>query len=272
MKRNHLWVTAIATVAFIFSLAACKKDSRLDPSISETIQPDSSKVYMPIKLVGSNITTIYDYAPYNAGILNSITKKEYTHGLTVSDSSYSVLYNDLNQPQHFSAFVNGVGISITQYSLNANDEVIRGDVYNVKPENYGAWGDIYVPTTLKSYYTLTYNNSKQLTRVSYFHADGQKDYDEFFEYTSEGNISAIHSPGTTNLEYDDFNGIGKSVKNAHLFYIEARDSLLFFIKNNPTKLNETSRTYKYNIDKYPVGMTVKHPDGNNEFKILYRLK
>lgn len=267
MKRIHLWVTAIVAVSII-SLAACKKDPKAAAATPVLMQPDPTKVYMPHKIKGSNFTTTYTYSGENADILYWVTKS-YNFGDTV----YSIFYDDLYQPQHFATSLNGVLISQTQYSLNANGEVIRGDVYNVKVDGYDDWyGDLYGLATLKSYYTLTYNSSGQLSQVSYYHANGQKDYDEFFEYTPDGNIIGTHSAGNSNLEYDNFNGIGKSVKNAHLFYIEGRDPLLFYTRNNPTKLNQTFRSYKYNVDKYPVEMSVMQPGGTRIFKIEYRLK
>lgn len=269
MKNNHLWLIGIVAVALI-NMAACKKDARLDTSIPGTIQPDSSKVYIPVSINGSDVTTIFTYEANNSDILNSITRQY--NDSDPSDTSYTILYNTLNQPLNISCFVNGVGITLTEYILDANGKVIRGNVYYVTTESHGVWGDMYVPTTLKSYYTLTYNNSNQLTQVSYFHADGQKNYDEFFEYTSEGNISGILSSGKINLEYDNFNGIGKSVKNAHLFYVEGRNSLLFYNRNNPVKLNEISCTYKYNVDKFPVEIAIISPDTTLVYAIEYDVK
>jgi hypothetical protein len=262
MKIDYLWFTAVAAVT-IFCLIGCKKDKQ-QPFVGAADQPDSSKIYLPIKISGSNVTTSYSYLD-TSGIIWQFTKKS-----SNSDTSCTISYSSyLPESLYFS--VNGVGVSQTQYTLNANGQVIRGDVFGVEPAKMGDW-DYYEPTTLMSYYTLTYNTSGQLSHVSYYHTDGQKDHDLLFEYTAEGNISGMHSSGDMNLEYDNFNGIGKSVKNAHLFYIEGRDQLLFYTRNNPVKLNAASRTYKYNLDKYPVEMAYKQPDGTSAFKIQYRLK
>ena len=263
MKTNYVWFTAIVAVA-IFCLFGCKKDKQ-QPISTVSDQPDSSKIYLPVQINGSDVTTNYSYLD-TSGIIWLLTKKSPS-----SDTSCVISYTSY-QPESFYFGVNGVRVSQTNYTLGTNGEVIRGDVYNVKVESSDDWGDNYVTTTLKAYYTLTYTTSGQLTEVSYFHADGQKDHDLFFEYSAEGNISGIHSSGNMNLEYDNFNGIGKSVKNAHLYYIEGVDQLLFYTRNNPVKLNAASRTYKYNIDKYPVEMARRQPDGTSVFKIKYHSK
>ena len=264
MITRSLWSIAIVA-GTIFCLIGCKKDKQQLFAGPAADQPDSSKIYLPVQIKGSNVTTSYSYLD-TSGIIWLLTKKSPS-----SDTTCVISYTSY-QPESFYFGANGVRVSQTKYTLGTYGEVIRGDVYNVKVESSDDWGDNYVTTTLKSYYTLTYNTSGQLTQVSYFHTDGQKDHDVFFEYTSEGNIRVIHSTGNMNLEYDNFKGIGKSVKNAYLFYIEGVDQLLFHARNNPVKLNSDSRTYKYNIDKYPVEMALKQPDGTSVFKIQYRLK
>ena len=254
--KHSLWVIAMVVVAIC--LAACKKDKT--PVISDSPQPDTSRKYYPMQIKSSNVYINYTYGWGELPGLSSV-QKVYDN----LDTMYAIYYNDLDQPISFSSFTNGIRLTETQYTLNVGGDVIRGDVYNVKMYDRGH----YTLDTLKAYYIITYNILKQLTLVKYFYANGEKDHDEFFYYTSNGNIREVNSSVNINLEYDQFNGLGKNVKNSYLFYIEGADHVLFHSKNNPIKSNGVSRAYKYNIDNYPVEMTIQNAKGPQVFKITY---
>lgn len=262
MKRIPLKFTAVVAMTVI-CLFACKKDPAPLSVIDIPVKPDTSRVYLPLRIQGTSFTISYSYDVHDPDTLRAVTKK-----YAYEDSTYSIVY-DLNRPLFFTFIVNGLPVSQTVYTLGANAEVIRGDVYHAV--SAGDWGEIE-RTTLKSYYTLTYNSANQISKISYFHADGQKDHDKLFDYTAGGNISGVNSSINTYLEYDNFSGFARFVKNAHLFYAEGADQLLFYRKNNPVKLNGVSRNYKYNHDHYPVEMTVHNSNVPEVFKIVYIVK
>lgn len=252
MIQNHSGFTAIVAVALV-GLLACKKDQPINNPVSN--QPTA---YYPLQIKGANSSTIYSYSLL-PGNLQSVTKINRD-----STTSHRIFYNSSNLPEYLTYLVNNNLISQTFYTLNANGEVIKGEVFI----NEGIW-DYDTPSTLKYSYTLTYNSSGQISQVSYYHADGQKHYDELFYYNSEGNISEIHSSDTISLEYDSFNGLGKTVKNTHLFYVGGADPLLFHSKNNLTRIDETPHSYNYNKDNFPTQMTISYPDGARVYTIEY---
>lgn len=252
MKKLNYWVIAIVAVITL-SISGCKKE--IEPILP--IYSDA-KIYLPVKIFGEGITVTYSYLD-NSGILAELTSK-----LGTDASTYRISYNTSKQPIEGKYCINGVVKKEIEYVLNATGEVIRGSAFEV---NDG------IPGALLYYYTLTYDNLNRLKRVIHYDANGQLNTEESYEYSSEGIIIKINYEGDVAiLEYDNFNGIGLSVKNSHLYYLEIGDYMIFNNKNNLTKLAGTIRTYKYNEDKYPVEMAIVGADRTYNFTIDYFVK
>lgn len=256
MKQIHSGLIAVIAAVF-FGFTACKKDAPISDPVS-----NPPKTYYPLQIKGVTSSTIFKYTS-KPGNLESLTKINRD-----STISYWIIYNSSYLPDHLIHLVNNTVISHTYYTLNAQGEVIKGEVYHLdNPWDYGIPSNL--PSYLKFYYTLAYNSSGQLSQVSYYHANGQKNYDKLFYYYPDGNISQIHSSDTIHLDYDSFNGLAKNVEYMHLLYLADSDNLLFYTRNNLSQFNELSHSYKYNNDNFPVEMAVRYPDGTKVFTIEY---
>ena len=249
-------------LAFVL-LSNCKKRNKKDalPLPEPPPIPEETKRYLPIKFEsGNNIITIkyLNNTPLIAEIESTGGKKDV----------YS--YNNDHKPVKYERYQNNEQVYLIDYLRNADGLVIKVNRFIIAPMTY-------IPD---GYNTLSYDTKNMLINFKTYNNANKLLNEEVNEYNSIEDLVkkttkvAGQSDATTNLTYDNKNGIFKEVLFTELLKKSTTNDILISASHNIVdridNVGTTHFNYQYNTDDYPVQYILTNGNDVKTVKITYR--
>jgi hypothetical protein len=258
MKTIQLFLLAGLSLA-----AGCKKDKTGLNKASVAIPPvvnHQEKKFLPVQIGTNDPKTLFSYTP-----ASSLSKIEYKDG-----KSTVMNYDQDGRPLALLRYQGSKLISSTEYQLDRNGAVTRGDQFAVTGTKYKNSG----------YYVLTYNAGGQLTVISYYDTDDNLTGTQQKNYDAAGNlVSEKSSPAglTISYSYDDRKGIFSNARYVWLFAAEKESGLFLSVINNIRSCDDPenpadhqSFNYIYNSSRYPETISTTIQGKTTNDKVIYK--
>lgn len=261
--KIHMKALIMILFAGLSLLAGCKKEKTGPEDKSAAIVPvvnDQEKKFIPVQIGTNDQKTLFSYTT-----AHSLSKIEYKDGKNTVLS-----YDPDGRPMAFMRYQGSKLISSTEYQLDQNGLVIKGDQFMLSGNKYKATG----------YYTLTYNTGGQLTGISYYDIHDNLTGIQQKEYDAAGNLVLEKSSSadlTLSYSYDDRKGMFKNVNYAWLFAAEKESDFFLSVNHNIRACNypqkpadNRSFSYIYNADQYPETISSDLQGKTTNDKVIYK--
>ena len=245
-------------------LANCKKHHNDNPEPTPEIPPivEETKRYLPIKFESGNKVMTLKYLD-NTALLSEI---ESTDG---RKEIYT--YNSEQKPVKYERYQAGEQVYLIDYLRNADGLVVKSNRFIIAPR-------VFTP---EGYNTFTYNSDNKLISYKTYDNANKLLQEEVSEYSPTGDlittikITTGQANVTTNLSYDNKNGVFKEVSYTKLLAINATEDFLISAPHNLMDRSYSSSgsvtySYQYNTDNYPVQYIVTDGTNAKTVKVNYR--
>ncbi|MBE9601814.1 hypothetical protein [Pedobacter sp. MC2016-24] len=263
MKKT---LTALVFIMLLLPLISCKKNKR--PKSKDDIEtPDESpgkKNYLPVKFESSSL---HIYLKYKEGT-KLLTEINGSDGERIL-----ITYTSAQIPLKLEKYKQTTLVKLIDYHKDGQQQITQCTSFD-----YDAINRTYIPL---GDINIGYDVKAQINNLKFF-----DDLNKFTKaltllYNSTGNLSVVEvtaqtGNNTLNYTYDQQTGIYKHVPYAalfsialeHYFFSSSNNNLLNF-SNQKNSVEDTTYTYEYNQEGYPIQMIVSQNKTTQRFKISY---
>lgn len=258
---------ALAFIPLLFMLPSCKKNKRPKEK-EDTEKPAESsgqKSYLPVRFESTSLNISLKY-------------KEDTNLLTEISGSdgnrTSITYTSAQIPLKLESYKNATLLKLIDYFKDGQQRIKQCTLfeYDAINRSYIPLGDIQI----------NYNGKDQISNLKFLNNLNIPTREFTMSYNTAGNLSAAQltaqsaDNNTFNYTYDQQPGIYKHVPYASLFAIELEAYFLNGNHNNVLSYSDqkntvenSTYTYEYNQEGYPVLMIISKNKTVQRFKISY---
>jgi hypothetical protein len=261
-KKLSYYVLMLLAITLLSNCKKHHKDTTgPTPEIPPTVK--ESKRYIPIKLEYDNTIKTLKYLDNNTTLLSEMESSDGRKEI------YS--YNSAHKPVKYECYQAGERVYLIDYLRNSDGFVVKANRFAIAPR-------VYTPD---GYNTFTYDTSNKLISFKTYDNTSHLTHEKISEYGPSGDLiktiqKTTGQPDiTTNLSYDDKNGIFKEVSYRELLAMNGTEYLVISAPHNLVDRSNTSSggtayRYQYNTDNYPSQYTVKNGNGLKTIKVTYR--
>ena len=257
---------SVVIICLVLVLFSCGKRGADGPKIGGDDSGDTvviKKMMVPVKIASDKLTTEYFYEPKGAMLKEIRISTGYR---------YLFFYTENRLLLRAEIHVKDKQVFLADYRRDKAGKLTKVTTFDLHEK-------VFTPT---GYYTVLYNSNNQLTRIGSVDAISPLFNEKLFEFDTYGNVKHMKvvngsKTTTSDLTYDDKNGIYKNVLYAELIFLVFDD--LNFLHANHNIINCTNEqmpseniqtSYEYDEAGFPVKMVVTKDKNKDTYKITYK--
>jgi len=265
MKKT---ATTLALITLLFMLDSCKKHKapkEQEYPIGTPEENPTKKKYVPVKFESTSLSFSLKYKE-GTNLLMEINGSD--------GNKILITYSSTQIPLKLEKYKNTTLYKLIDYYRDGKQRIKQCTSFNYDASNrsYTPLGDI----------DINYDAKEQISGLTFMNDLNKLTREMMLTYNTAGNLSGIEIKDQTTgsnaftYMYDSQTGIYKYVPYTSLFAIELENYFLNCSQNNQLSFSDqkntsanSTQTYEYNQDGYPISIKINKDKTTQTFKISY---